>query len=514
MEDDRLGPSEPGSARTGAAGRRAATASRTALRGTARAARATARRVGAAASAEGAGESGLSRVLGLNAVSAAGDALVLLSLATTVFFSVPVGEARSRVALYLAVTMLPFSVMAPIIGPLLDRFRHGRRYALALTFVSRAFLAWVMAGAVAGGKEGFALYPAAFGHLVASKAYGVARAAAIPRVLPAGLSLVTANSRVLLGGIAAVTVMTPIGAGLMRLTGPEWSLRLAFLVFAAGTALALALPTRVDSTAGEVGAALTMERGSTDGFTEGFSGRFDGGFDGGFDGEFDGGAAPRSGLGSGHRSGPESGVGQPGELPRRRRRHSRWGIGPRVVLGLRATAALRWFTGFLTFYLAFALRTDPISTRLPPLGVIGLVVAAAGVGSTLATALGAVLRRLTPEVVVTAVLLVAAAGAGFGALAYGLVPVVVTGLCAGLAASLGKLSLDALVQREVPEEVRTSAFARSETVLQLSWVVGGAVGIALPLAGPWGLALAAVVLLVMFAVTAQATWAGRHTAVG
>src|SRR5207253_2705627 len=78
-------------------------------RGTARAARATARRVGAAAGAEGAGESGLARVLGLHAVSAAGDALVLLSLATTVFFSVPVGEARSRVALYLAVTMLPFS---------------------------------------------------------------------------------------------------------------------------------------------------------------------------------------------------------------------------------------------------------------------------------------------------------------------------------------------------------------------------------------------------------------------
>ena len=501
MDDDRLGPPEPGSARTGAAGRRAATASRTALRGTARAARATARRVGAAASAEGAGESGLSRVLGLNAVSAAGDALVLLSLATTVFFSVPVGEARSRVALYLAVTMLPFSVMAPVIGPLLDRFRHGRRHALALTFVSRAFLAWVMAGAVAGGKEGFALYPAAFGHLVASKAYGVARAAAIPRVLPAGLSLVTANSRVLLGGIAAVTVMTPIGAGLMRLTGPEWSLRLAFLVFAAGTALALALPARVDSTAGEVGAALTMERGSTDGSTGGFSGRFDARFDGGFD---------RGAPGSG----PESGVAQPGDVPRRRRRRSRWGIGPRVVLGLRATAALRWFTGFLTFYLAFALRTDPLSTRLPPLGVIGLVVAAAGLGSTLATAMGAVLRRLTPEVVVTAVLLVAAAGAGFAALAYGLVPVLVTGLCAGLAASLGKLSLDALVQREVPEEVRTSAFARSETVLQLSWVVGGAVGIALPLAGPWGLGLAAVVLLVMFAITAQAAWAGPRTAVG
>jgi MFS family permease len=428
-------------------------------------------------------------------VSAAGDALVLLSLATTVFFSVPVGEARSRVALYLVVTMLPFSVMAPVIGPLLDRFRHGRRYALAVTLVSRAFLAWVMAGAVAGGQEAFALYPAAFGHLVASKAYGVTRAAATPRVLPPALSLVTANSRVLLGGIAAVTVATPIGAGLMRLTGPEWSLRLAFVVFVVGTALALALPARVDSAAGERAARLTTTRGPV---LDGPELDRPGGY-----GTADAASAPGP---DGVR--PDAAAGS----RYRRGRRSRWGIGPRVVLGLRGTAALRWLTGFLTFFLAFALRTEPLSDRVPPLGVIGLVVTAAGIGSTIGTSLGAALRRLTPEVVVTAVLLLAAAGAALGALAYSLVTVLVTGLCAGLAASLGKLALDALVQREVPEEVRTSAFARSETVLQLAWVVGGGVGIALPVAGRWGLALAAGLLLAVLVLTARQAWAGRRPA--
>jgi len=55
--------------------------------------------------------------------------------------------------------------------------------------------------------------------------------------------------------------------------------------------------------------------------------------------------------------------------------------------------------------------------------------------------------------------------------------------------------LDGLVlQADVPERVRTSAFARSETVLQLAWVVGGVVGLWLPLSGPWGLGLAVVVL--------------------
>jgi hypothetical protein len=276
---------------------------------------------------------------------------------------------------------------------------------------------------------------------------------------------VTANSRVLLGGIAAVTVATPVGAGLMRLTGPEWSLRLAFLVFVAGTGLALALPARVDSTVGERPARLTTTRGTVHEDSPGLTGR-----------------------------------------------RTRWGIGPRVVLGLRAAAALRWFTGFLTFFLAFTLRTEPLSDRLPPLGVIGLVVSAAGLGSTIGTSLGAVLRRLTPELVVTAVLLLAVAGAAASAVAYGLVAVLVTGLCAGLAAALGKLSLDALVQREVPEEVRTSAFARSETVLQLAWVVGGGVGIALPLSGRWGLGLAAAVLTAVLVVTGRSAWAVRRPA--
>ncbi|MEO7745008.1 MAG: hypothetical protein ABIV05_02125, partial [Actinomycetota bacterium] len=64
-------------------------------------------------------------------------------------------------------------------------------------------------------------------------------------------------------------------------------------------------------------------------------------------------------------------------------------------------------------------------------------------------------------------------------------------------------ALDALVQREVPEEVRTSAFARSETVLQLAWVAGGAVGITIPLSGRWGLAVAAAALVVVLGVTVR-----------
>src|SRR5438874_7748585 len=139
----------------------------------------------------GAGEVGMVRLLDLHALSCAGDTLVTMGLAGTVFFAADAGAARSGVALYLLITMAPFALIAPVVGPVLDRFRHGRRYALAVTMLGRAFLAWV----IAGNLDQVALYPAAFGMLVLSRAYGVARAAAVPRLLPDRLSLVEAGAR-------------------------------------------------------------------------------------------------------------------------------------------------------------------------------------------------------------------------------------------------------------------------------------------------------------------------------
>jgi hypothetical protein len=78
---------------------------------------------------------------------------------------------------------------------------------------------------------------------------------------------------------------------------------------------------------------------------------------------------------------------------------------------------------------------------------------------------------------------------------YELWSVLLLAVAAGAAQSLGKLSLDAMVQRDVPEDVRASAFARSETVLQIGWVLGGGIGIVLPLAGARAFALTAALLL-------------------
>src|SRR4051794_39911632 len=159
------------------------------------------RRVRRHTHAGGAGESGLAKLIELHAVNSAGDMLITVALASTIFFSVPTGEARGRVALYLLVTMAPFALLAPVIGPLLDRIPHGRRAAMAMSMLARALLALALAGAVDTGD--LELYPAALAVLVSSKAYGVVRSAVVPRLLPPTFSLVKANSRVTLAGLLA-----------------------------------------------------------------------------------------------------------------------------------------------------------------------------------------------------------------------------------------------------------------------------------------------------------------------
>jgi MFS family permease len=390
-----------------------------------------------AARAEGAGDSGLSRLIELHAFNAAGDAAVAISLAGTLFFQVPTGEARGQVALFLGLTMLPFAIVAPLIGPFLDRFSHGRRWAVGATMAIRCFLCWVLATAVV--TESGWLFPAALGCLVASKAYGVTRAAAVPRLLPPDLTLVKANARVSLAGVVGAGLSAPL-AILASTFGPEWSLRYGFVIFVLATIWAIRLPEKVDASHGEGELVLT---GSTTGATT-------------------------------------------SKRPRTR-------IPSAVAFALRANCGPRWLSGFLTMFMAFLLRDNPIGDWKPEL-LLGAVIGAAGLGNTLGIAIGSLIRRLNPAVTVVLALLADAAVAVVAALFYGLPSLLLLGLTAGLAQALAKLSLDSTIQRDVPSRIQASAFARSDTTLQLAWVIGGFVGIVMPLMPQLGLGIAAGVL--------------------
>ncbi|MFI9646644.1 MFS transporter [Streptomyces sp. NPDC052040] len=404
----------------------------------------TARGIRRVTHAHGAGESGLGKLIELHAVNGAGDVMVTVALASTVFFSVPTDEARGRVALYLAITMAPFTVLAPVIGPLLDRLPHGRRAAMAAAMLARCLLALIISGAVASGS--LELYPAALGVLVASKAYGVVRSAVVPRLLPPGFSLVKANSRVTLGGLLATGAAAPAGAALQTV-GPEWPLYGAFVIFVAGTFLSFSLPPKVDSAKGEDTALL---------------------------------AADDAHLRGPHR---RAAVRRPGLRT----------VGPAVTHALGANAALRCLSGFLTFFLAFLLREHPLTgeSAAVSLGIVGV---SAGVGNALGTAVGAWLKSRAPEVIIVTVVAVVLGAAATAAVFFGAFLVACLAAVAGCAQALAKLSLDALIQRDVPEPVRNSAFARSETLLQMAWVLGGAIGIVLPLNGMLGLGVGAALV--------------------
>ncbi|KOV53630.1 membrane protein [Streptomyces sp. AS58] len=420
----------------------------------------TARGIRKATHAHGAGESGLGKLIELHAVNGAGDVMITVALASTVFFSVPTDEARGRVALYLAITMAPFTLLAPVIGPLLDRVPHGRRAAMACAMLARALLALVLSGAVITGS--IELYPAALGVLVASKAYGVVRSAVVPRLLPPRFSLVKANSRVTLGGLLATGVAAPIGAGL-QVVGPRWPLYGAFVIFMLGTFLSFTLPPKVDSAKGEDTALL---------------------------------AADESHLHGPHR--------RPVKRPGLRT------VGTAVTHALGANAAIRCLAGFLIFFLAFLLREHPMTGQSAAVS-LGMVAVAAGLGNACGTAVGAWFKARAPELIIVTVVAVELAVAITAAVFFGAVLVACLAAVAGFAQALAKLSLDALIQRDVPELVRTSAFARSETLLQMSWVIGGAIGMALPLNGPLGLTVGAVIVAAGWLTTVRGLLASaRH----
>ena len=81
--------------------------------------------------------SAFTRLARVHALSTAVDTLVATSLAGSLFFSIPTGEARGRVALYLLLTIAPFAIVGPVLGPFFDRVKGGRRMLIVATGILR-----------------------------------------------------------------------------------------------------------------------------------------------------------------------------------------------------------------------------------------------------------------------------------------------------------------------------------------------------------------------------------------
>jgi MFS family permease len=401
----------------------------------------------------GAGPSGLAALVEAHALQSAGDATVTVALAGSLFFSVPTHEARSRVALYLLITMAPFAVVAPVLGPLLDRFRRGRRTALAVTMLARAVLALVIGRSLSSHTnvtQALTLYPAALGVLVASKAYGIARSAAVPRLVPPGMTLVQANSRLTLAGVVAPAAAGSVAAAVATLLGHRTELLLGAAVYVLAAVVAIRLPAAADG----------------------------------------GPAPPAASAVAALTSAPADSTGGVVGLTRAR---------DDVRHALRSAAALRWLSGFMLLFGAFVVRVHPLG-GLPAnvcLGALGLGIAA---GNVLGTTLGPRTASVTSGRLSATLLGATATACAVTALYFGLLAVFALAVIGSAAAAVSKLALDGTIQARIDESVRTSMFARSETTLQLAWVVGGGGGILLPTRAGIGFTVAAIVLGAALAV--------------
>ncbi len=374
----------------------------------------------------------------IHALGNGGEALLAIALASSLFFKVDPAQGRHKVLLGLLLTMAPFAIVGPFIGPMMDKVRGGHRVVVVGSMVLRAITGAVMVWATA--TNSWALFPAAFVMLVLGKTYQVARAAVVPSVVHGDAELVEANSKLqVLAGMASVVAAIP--GGILFLIGPTAVMVGCTFAFVAASVAALRLktprPPRAETPAQEraeeaelrsggilvAASAMAVLRALT-GFVT-FLLAF----------ELRGGATLSSAE----------------TLARNVAAHMNFRIGMSVT---------------------------PLS--IPPKWYFGVVVALSVVGGMVGAAIAPRAASVLSE---ERILLVSAALAT----ATGVVAAIVSGLAAysaiafgiAVAGSAGKQAFDSVVQRDAPDANYGRSFARFESRFQVVWVIGAVIPAAL-----------------------------------
>jgi hypothetical protein len=393
----------------------------------------------------------------VHVIMMAGDTLVTVSLAGSLFFSVSPTEAKGKVLLYLLLTIAPFAVVSPMLGPLIDRSANGRRILVALSAGVRAVLCWLMAEHL----NSLWLFPLAFLLLVSSKLYVVTRGALVPEMArtdqfrehaehvgDAGWpnekvdeekGFAGFNAQLTLLGTAVGLVAGSLGAGILKGLGATSVLVVASVVYIGATVASLRLQRPVKTVRDEVTGLTQAER-------------------------------DRNALNP---------------------------LGDQeVAWGLGAASIMRFSAGFATFLLAFGLR------RLNAgLGWYAFALGLSGVGSLIGLAFVTRMRNVLSE---PTLLTIALFTTGLGALFASLHPVLVVQVLLagwiGLSGAIAQPSFDAITQRNVAPGAQGRTFARFAVRQQLLWVLGALIPVAIVLGFGVGDRLLAVLMLLASAV--------------
>jgi len=438
----------------------------------------------------------------------AGDTLFAVSLAGSLFFSISPTAAQDKVILYLVLTMAPFAVVAPALGPLIDRSRGARRGMVVASALGRAILCPFLARDI----HSLLLFPEAFAMLVLSKVYLVTKGALVPEMAALGLlgtgdeagtapgllpggspgaldpprptppygtpahgvgdgvgdgptgtgapatgaapDLASLNARLgLLASLAGFVFALPAVAAL-KLGGAAWVLWLDLVVFLAAVVAGARLPVRRRDTRQR----RRRSRGSPAAVVD-----------------------PRVPVSESILDHPAGSV---DEWSRDELDLAAFQpvAGPPVLLALMPMSVLKALVGFLTFLFAFGLRREAAPTWMFGL-LLGAITAGALIGVLL---VGRLRTWLSEQQILVASLWLVAACCLLGALVGGRYVQVLVAVGVGVGGAVGKPSFDALVQRHVAESNQGRAFARFETQFQLVWVVGSFVPVVLTLPIPAG----------------------------
>jgi len=181
------------------------------------------------------------RLARTHALGAASDAAIAVTLAGSIFFSISPDDSRGRVALYLALTMAPFAIVAPLLGPAIDRAKGGRRLMIIGTAAGRAIAAFLMIDNI----DSLWLFPLAFTILVLQKTYSVAKSAVVPALVRSEHDLVGANSRLALISAVSGMVGATVSGVLSLIGGPAFAAAIAMVGFVVTTVVATKVPRTV-----------------------------------------------------------------------------------------------------------------------------------------------------------------------------------------------------------------------------------------------------------------------------
>ncbi|MGA2294813.1 MAG: MFS transporter [Acidimicrobiales bacterium] len=388
----------------------------------------------------------------VHVIMMAGDTLVTVSLAGSLFFSVSPTEAKGRVLAYLLLTIAPFAVVSPILGPLIDRSANGRRILVALSAGARVLLCWSMSQHL----NSFWLFPEAFLVLVSSKLYVVTRGALVPEMArtdqfrehsskvghsgwPSAANeeekgFAGFNAQLTLLGTLAGLLAGSIGAGILKSIGAPSVLVTAAFVYAAATVASVRLQRPAKVVREEVSGLTQTERDL-------------------------------------------NALNPMGDIE--------------VAWGLGASALMRFTVGFATFLLAFGLRREHAG-----LGWFALALGLSAFGSLIGLGIVTRVRNAVPEsTLLTLALLATGVGAGVAAAHPTLIAQVVLAGWLGLCAAVVQPSFDAITQRHVAPGAQGRTFARFAVRQQLLWVVGSVIPVAVTLHFSAGDALLAVLML-------------------